>query len=100
MPYDLSPYGGPANGQVFDGVAQEIDVATGKVVWQWDSLSHIPLSDSYIPVPTDPSTPWDYFHINAVNPDTDGNLLISGRGVSTIFKVNRQSGDDHLAPGR
>ncbi len=92
VPYDLSPYGGPANGQVFDGVAQEIDVATGKVIWQWDSLDHVPLSDSYIPVPTDPSKPWDYFHINAVSPDTDGNLLISGRGVSTIYKVDHHSG--------
>ena len=92
VPYDLSPYGGPVNGQVYDGVAQEIDIATGKVVFEWDSLSHVPLSDSYIPVPTSPSTPWDYFHINAVNPDTDGNLLISGRGVSTIFKVNHQTG--------
>lgn len=92
VPYDLSPYGGPVNGQVYDGVAQEIDIATGKVVFQWDSLSHVPLSDSYIPVPTDPNTPWDYFHINAVNPDTDGNLLISGRGVSTIFKVDHHTG--------
>jgi hypothetical protein len=92
VPYDLSPYGGPVNGQVFDGVAQEIDVATGKVLWQWDSLSHVPLSDSYIPVPTNPATPWDYFHINAVNPDTDGNLLISGRGVSTIYKVDHTTG--------
>jgi hypothetical protein len=91
VPYDLSKYGGPANGQVYDGVAQEIDVATGKVVWQWDSLDHVPLSDSYIPVPTNPSTPWDYFHINAVNPDTDGNILISGRGVSTIFKVQHNA---------
>ncbi len=91
VPYDLTPYGGPANGQVFDGVAQEIDIATGKVVWQWDSLDHVPLSDSYIPVPTSPSTPWDYFHINAVNPDTDGNILISGRGVSTVFKVRHNA---------
>jgi hypothetical protein len=93
VPYDLSPYGGPVNGQIIDGVAQEIDVATGKVVWQWDSLDHIPPSDSYIAVPSNPATPWDYFHVNAVNPDTDGNLLISGRGVSTIVKVDRHTGD-------
>lgn len=93
VPYDLSKYGGPVNGQVYDGVAQEIDIATGKVVWQWDSLDHVPLSDSYIAVPTNPSTPWDYFHINAVNPDTDGNILISGRGVSTIFKVDHKTGN-------
>jgi hypothetical protein len=92
VPYDLSPYGGPVDGQVYDGIAQEIDIATGKVVWQWDSLDHVPLTDSYIPVPTKPGTPWDYFHINAVNPDTDGNPLISGRGVSTIYKVDRHTG--------
>ena len=31
VPYDLSKYGGPANGQVYDGIVQEIDVASGKV---------------------------------------------------------------------
>jgi hypothetical protein len=93
VPYDLSPYGGPVNGQVYDGTLQEIDIATGKVVFQWDSLSHVPLADSYIAVPTNPATPWDYFHINAVNPDTDGNLLVSGRGVSTIYKINHHTGD-------
>ncbi len=93
VPYDLSKYGGPVNGQVYDGIAQEVDVATGKVVWQWDSLDHVPLSDSYTPVPADPSKPWDYFHINAVNPDTDGNVLIDGRGVSTVYKVSHKTGN-------
>jgi hypothetical protein len=92
VPYDLSKYGGPATGQVYDGIAQEIDIATGKVLWQWDSLDHVPLSESYIPVPSDPSKPWDYFHINAVNPDTDGNLLVDGRGTSTVYKVSHQTG--------
>jgi len=93
VPYDLSPYGGPVNGQVYDGVLQEIDVASGKVVFQWDSLDHVPLADSYIPVPSDPAKPWDYFHINAVNPDLDGNLLVSGRGTSTIYKIDHETGD-------
>jgi hypothetical protein len=35
---------------------------------------------------------YDYFHINAVNLDSDGNLLISGRHTWTIYKVNRQTG--------
>jgi hypothetical protein len=92
VPYDLSPYGGPVNGQVYDGVLQEIDIASGKVVFQWDSLDHVPVSDSYIAVPTNPATPWDYFHINAVNPDSDGNLLVSGRATSTIYKIDRHTG--------
>ena len=42
----------PGDGTVFDGVVQEVDVATGKVLFEWHSLDHVPLSDSYQPVPT------------------------------------------------
>jgi hypothetical protein len=93
VPEDLSAYGGSADGSVYEGVVQEIDIATGKVLFEWDSLDHVPLSDSRQPVPTDPNTPWDYFHINSVNPDTDGNLLISARHTWTIYKVDRGSGN-------
>lgn len=88
VPYDLSSVGGPKDGQVVDGVAQEIDLATGHVLFEWHSLDHVPISDSYLPL----QSPYDYFHINAVNIDNDGNLLISGRGTWTVYKVNRHSG--------
>ena len=39
-----------------------------------------------------PSTPWDWFHINAVHLDTDGNLLIDARDTWTTYKVNRFTG--------
>ncbi|MDX6605203.1 MAG: hypothetical protein QOF23_1712 [Solirubrobacterales bacterium] len=93
VPYDLSSVGGPVNGSVLDGVVQEIDVKTGKVLFQWDSLAHVPITDSYAPVPTNPSTPYDYFHVNSVNLDSDGNLLISARHTWTVYKVDRQTGD-------
>jgi hypothetical protein len=92
VPYDLSSVGGPANGSVLDGIVQEIDVATGKVLFQWDSLQHVPLTDSYQPVPTNAATPYDYFHINSVNLDTDGNLLISARHTWTVYKIDHQTG--------
>ncbi len=92
VPADLSSLGGPANGLVLEGVAQEIDVATGSVVMEWHSLGHVALTESYMPVPTSASTPYDYFHINSVKLDTDGNLLISSRHTSTVFKVNRTTG--------
>lgn len=94
VPYDLAPYGGSANGSVLDGVVQEIDVATGKVLFEWDSLSHVPLSASYqrVPLPIEGETPWDYFHINSVNPAGEGNLLISSRHTWTVFKVSRKTG--------
>ncbi len=88
VPYDLSSVGGPKDGKVIDAVVQEIDVDTGRVLFEWHSLDHVPLAESYEPV----SSSYDYFHINAVNLDNDGNLLISGRHTWTVYKVDRHTG--------
>ncbi len=39
---------------VFDSVVQEIDVKTGLVEYQWDSLDHIPLNATYTAFPRSP----------------------------------------------
>ena len=85
---------------MIDGVVQEIDIKTGKVLFQWNSADHVPYSQSEQPLPASASTPWDWFHINAVHLDTDGNLLIDARDTWTTYKVNRHSGADHLAARR
>ena len=77
---------------MIDGVVQEIDIRTGKVLFQWNSADHVPYSQSEQPLPASASTPWDWFHINAVHLDTDGNLLIDARNTWTAYKVNRFSG--------
>ncbi len=87
---DLSSVGGPTSGVAYEGVAQEINVATGAVVWEWHSLDHVPLTESYAPFPA--TGPYDYFHINSVSLDTDGNVLISARHTWTVYKVNRATG--------
>jgi hypothetical protein len=90
---------------VLDSVVQQIDVATGLVEFQWDSLDHVPLTASYSPLPTKPHvrnsiyTPYDYFHVNSIEPDKDGNLLISGRNTWAVYKVNRQTAADIWALG-
>jgi hypothetical protein len=89
---DLTSIGGPANQTVIDGVVQEIDIKTGKVLFQWNSADHVPYSQSEQPLPASTSTPWDWFHINAVKLDTDGNLLIDARDTWTSYKVDRHSG--------
>ena len=89
---NLTSIGGPADQRVIDGVVQEIDIRTGRVLFQWDSAAHVPYADSYVPRPSSPSTLWDWFHINAVHLDTDGNLLVDSRNTWTAFKVNRQTG--------
>ena len=58
------------------------------MIFEWHSLDHVPLADSYQPI----DSPYDYFHVNSVSLDTDGNLLISGRHTWTIYKVDRHSG--------
>jgi hypothetical protein len=93
IPYDLSSVGGPVDGLVVDGVAQEVDVATGAVVFEWHSIDHVPLSESQAPLPASPSsTAYDYFHINAVNWDEDGNVIIDARNTWTTYKVDHKTG--------
>lgn len=91
IPYDLSPVGGPADGIVVDGVAQEVELATGAVVWEWHSIDHVPLSESQSTPPTSATTAYDYFHINAVNWDEDGNVFVSARNTWTIYKIDRRT---------
>jgi len=90
---NLTSIGGPAHQIVINGVVQEIDIATGKVLFQWDSEDHVPFSQSEQPLPASASTPWDWFHLNAVHLDTDGNLLIDARNTWTTYKVNRWTGN-------
>ena len=87
---DLSTVGGSRNGTIYESLLQEVDVATGRVVWEWHSADHVPVTEGMTPPKSD--RPHDYFHLNAVDVDRDGNLLLSGRNVHAIYKVNRHTG--------
>ncbi len=93
IPYDLSPLGGPADGLVAEGVVQEIDIETGEVLFEWRSLEHVPVEESYGDLPDDPSNPFDYFHINSIDVDDDDNLLVSARRTFAVYKIDRESGE-------
>ena len=82
---DLSSVGGPKDGMVLDGIAQEIDIATGEVLFEWHSLDHVELDETFFKA-------FDYFHINSIDVDHDSNLLISARNTSTVYKIDRKSG--------
>lgn len=79
------------NCTVFDSVVQEIDIPTGLVQFQWDSLDHVPTKASY---DRDPGRGrlWNYFHINSIQQDFDGNLLISARDTWAIYKIDHRTG--------
>jgi hypothetical protein len=85
---DLTALGGSATGHYFDGVVQEVDIATGKVLFQWRCDEHIGFDESYAPI----SALWDPFHVNSINVASDGNLIVSCRNTWTVYKVERPSG--------
>ena len=89
---DLSSVGGSTNAQVWEGSIQEIDVSTGKVVFEWHSLGKVAFDESYWPLPDSSTAAWDYIHINGIALDDDGNLLLSARHTSTVYKLDRHSG--------
>jgi hypothetical protein len=86
---DLSSIGGPAAHPTLDSIVQEVDVASGKVLFEWHSLDHVPVAESYSPV----LTPFDYFHVNSIDVDLDGNLLVSARNTWSVYKIDRRSGE-------
>jgi Arylsulfotransferase (ASST) len=91
---NLSAYGGPADGALADTLVQEIDLKTGLVRFEWHSLDHVALADSYMPVRPggSPKSPWDYFHINAIDLEQDGDLLIDSRNTWAAYQVDGRSG--------
>jgi hypothetical protein len=91
--WDLSSVGGPQDGVVLDGIAQEIDIATGEVLFEWHSLEHVSIEESYFKRPEAPNDLYDYFHINSIDVDHDDNLIISSRNTWTVYKVERNSGE-------
>jgi hypothetical protein len=75
---------------LLDAIVQEVDVRTGLVTWEWHAYGHIPLADSYV---TPASSPvFDAYHINSIDPLSDGNMLISARDTSAIYDVDPHGG--------
>jgi len=96
---DLSRYHGASNGIVNDSVVQEIDIKTGLVMWEWHAIGHIPLSESHSAASSRASSPWDYVHINSIDPGSAGDVLLSSRGTWTLYDVDLRSGQIHWRLG-
>ena len=84
--------GGSKNDLVMDNVVQEVDIKTGKVLLDWHTFGSISPRESYGAVPKDPKLPYDYAHLNSVELDSDGNLLVSARATHAVYRINRRTG--------
>jgi len=90
---DLTSVGGPKEGRMLDGIVQEVDIESGEVLFEWHSLDHVGLEESYEVLPKNPKEAFDYFHINSIEVDQDSNLIVSARLTSTVYKIDRKSGE-------
>jgi hypothetical protein len=89
---DLRSVGGPARGPLLNSLFQEVDVATGAVLFEWDARQHVELTESYLA--WSPSAGlFDFFHINSIDVDDDGNYLICSRHTWTVYKIDRATGE-------
>lgn len=100
VPVDLLPYGASEEQQwIVDARFQEVDIASGKVLFEWLSLEHVSPHESALSVNKgqagagfNSSDAWDYFHINSVDKDENGDYLLLARHVAALYKIDGRTG--------
>jgi hypothetical protein len=89
-PARLSSVGGPARGgRVIGSVVQEIAIPSGRVLFEWRSLDHVAIEESYARYT---GHAYDYFHVNSIDVDADGHLIVSARNTWAVYKLHRETG--------
>ena len=90
---DLTKVGGPATGGfTLDSIIQEIDIRTGLVEWEWHSYGNVPLEDGDARYNPMRKLPVDAIHVNSVEPQPNGDVLISGRNTNAVYLADRATG--------
>lgn len=86
---DLRHLGGPRRAHALESIIQEVDVASGRLVMEWQSLRHIALEESY----RREFAPFDYLHVNSIDVLPDGHLLVCARNTWAAYKIDRRTGE-------
>lgn len=97
MPHNLTKgYGIPA-GWIFDSLFQEVDIATGRLVFQWRASDHFAVHDTFAPlrngVGRHAARAFDFFHINSVAKTPAGDYILSSRYMCAVICVSGTTGD-------
>jgi hypothetical protein len=82
--------GGKSDATVIGLVIQEID-REKNVVFEWRSWDHFQFTDATHEDLTKETV--DYVHGNALELDSDGNILLSSRHLDEITKISRETGE-------
>ena len=86
---DLSSEGGVAAARVTGTVVQHI-AADGALLFDWNPFDHFAITDVALSERTGANVNW--MHGNAIDLDTDGNLLASFRNLEEITKIDTRTG--------
>jgi len=86
---DLTPVGGPHNGTAIGGVVQELELPSGRVLFEWTSFDEIGVDETHARYV---GHGFDYFHINSIDLTEDGNVLVSARNTWGVYKIDRRTG--------
>lgn len=90
---DMSRYvvSGNTAAWVTEQVIQEFSPA-GELIFQWRAWDHLDVRDQqqFINIL---GNNFDFPHMNAIDIDTDGNILLSSRNTSEVTKINRDTGE-------
>jgi hypothetical protein len=70
-----------------------LDIETGEVLFEWHSLDHVGLDETYATLSQDGRPGFDYFHVNSIEVDNDSNLIVSARQTFAVYKIDRKSGE-------
>ncbi len=73
-----------------DSIVQQIS-ASGDVMFEWNSADHVDIAAETVVAGTQYES--DYAHINSIQVMADGDLLLSFRHLSSVFKVARTAHD-------
>jgi hypothetical protein len=87
---DLRSVGGSRTGTLLDSIVEEINIASGRLLWEWHAYGHVHIAESYAGRPG--TNPYDFFHISSVQLLPNGNFLISGRHTFAVYQVNPSTG--------
>ncbi|KAL4951017.1 ASST-domain-containing protein [Aspergillus filifer] len=94
---DLSSVGGPEIGWLHDCLVQEIDIATGELIFEWRASEHFPLSSTFEKFTgnngKERDSAFDWFHMNSVDKDSEGNYIISGRHLHMVACISQYTGE-------
>ncbi|CZR69900.1 uncharacterized protein PAC_19800 [Phialocephala subalpina] len=82
-----------------DGLFQEVDIETGRLLFEWRATDHIRMSDVF----SSPSRKdghgkskndaFDFFHINSVDKIDSGDYIISARYMHAVACISAKTGD-------